>query len=366
MSGDAGSGGGGSQEPLTAAGSFYIQQLGVPDPASIDDAASAWRAAPIRSGQQGESTLVISPGSVRLKTTAKSTTASRGRTSRGPITGWSPASRRNMYFRLATLDYSPWRRAIELGNPVAMITLTLPGDWLAVAPNAQRWRALVDAFRRRWERQIGPIFATWKREHQRRGAAHLHLMTPTPPRVGDETFHDWLSRTWYEVVGSGDERHLRAGTGVDWVRGLRIVDPMRAARYFAGHAGPSQTNRKLYQDQAPAEWTRHGSVGRSWGYWGLKPKEESVALSADEVVEIRRILRRLDRARRRVRRTRVRRVNRATGEITFRWVHRRNLSRAWNSGSVRGGVLLTEDGPQVASAMLWLREGPNADRRVLP
>jgi hypothetical protein len=87
----------------------------------------------------------------------------------------------------------------------------------------------------------------WKLEPQRRGAPHFHLLLFG---LEEGLSKDWLSRSWYEVVGSGDERHLRAGTRVEGIRSWRGV-----MSYAAKYLG------KL--ESLPKDWL--GGVGRWWG-----------------------------------------------------------------------------------------------------
>ena len=113
-----------------------------------------------------------------------------------------------------------------------MLTLTYPGDWLTVAPDAQRVTLHFQALCKRYERAWGePLRGPWKKEFQGRGAPHFHIST-TPP-MGTTTVPDpatgapirvdfkrWLSITWADIVAHPDEeqrrRHLAAGTGVDY------------------------------------------------------------------------------------------------------------------------------------------------------
>ena len=153
----------------------------------------------------------------------------------GPVvTEFSPAARRRLGRTVASVD---WTQALQanLGGRLAMVTLTYPGDWRAVVPRPDVLKRHLDAFAKRWRRAFGqPLSAVWVREFQRRGAPHVHMLAVVPPftETGD-TATAWVSRAWYGVVGSGDERHLRAGTGIDWSDSLRMTDAHRAAAYFA-------------------------------------------------------------------------------------------------------------------------------------
>ena len=100
--------------------------------------------------------------------------------SRREVTGWSRKSRTNMVRSLCELDYSPLFDGPDF-RPLAMITLTYPGDWLTVAPNGKEAKRHLAAFRRRYERAWGePLAAVWKLEFQRRGAPHYHLLMRPP------------------------------------------------------------------------------------------------------------------------------------------------------------------------------------------
>jgi hypothetical protein len=114
--------------------------------------------------------------------------------------------------------------------------------------------------------------------------------------VGDGLpFNKWLSAVWADIVNHPDpderERHERAGTGVDYVEGLRCADPKRLAVYFSKHGSWSA---KDYQNTVPDEWREQGKgPGRFWGYWDLKPCRAMVELSREEHLLISRTLRHL-------------------------------------------------------------------------
>jgi hypothetical protein len=118
-----------------------------------------------------------------------------------------------------------------------------------------------------------------------------------PRRVKGERLTKWLSRAWYEAVGSGDESHLRAGTSVDLDQSLKGSDALRLALYFAGY---STRKDKEYQHKVPAEgWVdENGSTGRFWGYFGVKPAEVEVRITPEELAEVKRLLRARERCQR--------------------------------------------------------------------
>ncbi|MEI8083522.1 MAG: hypothetical protein WCI74_16925 [Actinomycetes bacterium] len=177
-------------------------------------------------------------------------------------------------------------------------------------------------------------------EFQRRGAPHLHILSPVPASVpafrclicGDTkrrctSFRHWVSQAWAKSVNADREsgefrRNLLAGTGIDRDRknsGAKMTDPRRLATYFLKHG---MGGGKEYQHEAPAEWlasvpaplTAESPVqdledfndddsatglGRFWGYKGLKRGAAVVPVSRAEYHFVRRTLRRLNRSKKR-------------------------------------------------------------------
>jgi len=123
-----------------------------------------------------------------------------------------------------------------------MITLTYPGQW---SQDPKAWKRDLDVFFRRLCRAYPQAAAFWKLEFQTRGAPHFHLLVwGVPPNAQART---WVSRAWFEIVGSGDERHLRAGTQVQRVENWR-----QASAYCAKYLGKSDGGD-------------HPQAGRVWG-----------------------------------------------------------------------------------------------------
>ena len=186
---------------------------------------------------------------------------------------------------------------LALGFPTP-IALTYPADWLTVAPNAAAARRHLKMFRKRWQRESGDMFALWKREFQRRGAPHFHLMTvmPTERTKDGRTFRQWLSSTWAQIVNHPDpeerRKHEAAGTRAGFKEindGLKCTDPKRVAVYFSKHG---TYGSKSYQDDPPPEWLESGeSIGRSWGYWGLKKAVAVAEVKPEEAHAAARVMR---------------------------------------------------------------------------
>jgi hypothetical protein len=211
------------------------------------------------------------------------------------ITSWSRSSRSNMVRTFCQIDYAPM--FADLNRLPAMITLTYPGDWQTVAPNGRAAKAHLKALRKRYIRAWNEDpHALWKQEFQRRGAPHFHLLMAPPHGLSSDglPFRLWLSIAWAEVVGHPDpeqyRRHLAAGTGVDWVEGLKSTDPKRVAVYFSKHGAFAA---KEYQNCVPEDWQQPGKgPGRFWGRWGLELARVGVRVSPEDGIRVGRLLRR--------------------------------------------------------------------------
>lgn len=154
----------------------------------------------------------------------------------------SRASSRRLQIKLGKLDH-------ERAVPV-LVTLTWPGSWLTKdwSREGRQWKAYLHAFRKRVERKYGKVFGSWLLEPQGRGAPHFHLLLWV-----DFIDKDWLARAWFEVVGSGEESHLWAGTRVEKVRSWRGIASYMS-RYF----------KQGGKHEVPDDWKR---PGRFWGFW---------------------------------------------------------------------------------------------------
>jgi hypothetical protein len=241
------------------------------------------------------------------------------------ITEWSRKSRARMFRAFSELDYEPL--LARKGIP-AMITLTLPGCWLEVAPDGKTFKKLVKRFRKRWERAWGlPVLGLWKLEFQRRGAPHFHLFTIVPDgrTAAGAQFREWLSATWAAVVAHPDpeeyRRHRLAGTGVDYAAGLRSRDPRRIAIYFSKHG---LFGAKEYQNEVPEAWQGPGmGPGRFWGIWGLQRCALAVEVDPHAATLAARVMRRWAHSQGITREVSVRRADTSTGVVRHRKVRRK-------------------------------------------
>lgn len=291
----------------------------------------------------------------------------------GVVRGWSRKSRARMIARLAEIDYSDMMNRPEMPG---MVTLTYPGNWQELVPDGKVAKSHLQAFFKRFRRAWGEEWSgIWKLEFQRRGAPHFHLFMVVPhgaagedrttrqrEAVGDGlTFRPWLSVVWADIVGATGEdrtRHEAAGTGVDFREGDKARDPKRLAQYFSKHGSYSA---KEYQHRVPELWEKSGkSVGRFWGYRGLKPVKGGATLTAEQSIRVARVLRGLGSkstrwdgkkvvpcpALRRVQRPRLRVDSDGTVHERIRWqTVRVQRMKGTNFGA---GYLCVTDGPAVA------------------
>lgn len=184
---------------------------------------------------------------------------------RAACRGFSSASRRRLIREMSRVRVGALQGYF--------VTLTYPSVW---SDDWRRWKRDLASWRKRllrkWPQIAGGV---WRVEFQRRGAPHYHLIVwvsaPLPP-----AFKLWLSRSWYEVVGSGDVKHLRAGTQ------LQALDSRRAVRLYV-----SKYVAKNANTVAPEAW------GRNWGFFGQVDREEVIdyELTREEYVLLRRIVR---------------------------------------------------------------------------
>ncbi len=155
---------------------------------------------------------------------------------RGEIKEFSRQSRQRLAFVASNTDVMF----------TTMLTLTYPREF----PNdGKSVKHDLKMFLKELRRKVGKVSVLWFLEFQRRGAPHIHLML-RGVRVY-RPMQRWVSETWYRICGTGDERHLRAGTRLE-----RIRNPNGARNYAVKYAS------KMVQKSVPEAYR---NVGRFWG-----------------------------------------------------------------------------------------------------
>lgn len=133
-----------------------------------------------------------------------------------------------------------------------MVTLTYPTEF---PTSGREVKKHLNAFLA-WAKKVANIGNyVWFMEFQKRGAPHIHILTERD--ISDKKQE--VSRVWFGIVGSGDCRHLRAGTRTEKIR-----DVDGAGKYAAKYGA------KRSQKKPPKEFV---DVGRFWGNSrGMKPE----------------------------------------------------------------------------------------------
>jgi len=166
-----------------------------------------------------------------------------GRKTRTEIKSFSHGTSNRMarYLRECEADYK------------YMHTLTYPAvyptDGREVKYHLRRYCQELTRISKRLKRQRTSIF--WFIEFQARGAPHFHLLTT------DFYSYKRCAQLWYQIVGTNDSRHLKAGVRVEKIKkGKKGM--ITYARKYA---------RKQEQKEVPESYQ---NVGRFYGVYGLK------------------------------------------------------------------------------------------------
>jgi hypothetical protein len=120
------------------------------------------------------------------------------------------------------------------------ITLTYPQNFPC---NGKETKVHLNAFLQYLRRK--EIKYAWVLEFQLRGAPHYHII------ASDFIPKNELSDRWYGIVGSGDEKHQKAGTGIEFIKSKKHL-----------YCYLSNYIKKLDQKNPPKGFE---NVGRFWG-----------------------------------------------------------------------------------------------------
>ena len=178
--------------------------------------------------------------------------AQRGGGARGKVKGYTPASRQRLQKRLAMIKNK------HLSNAL-FVTLTYP----AKHPPVDIAKGHLRAFIKRIRYKFPNAAIGWRLEFQKRGAVHFHLLVLGVRFLPNEVVAGW----WYKIVGSGDEKHLRAGTEVRRVKSAR-----HAAYYISKYMAKAGEQTDIIPEGT--------KPGRFWGFEGR------VDLYVGEIIEI--------------------------------------------------------------------------------
>jgi len=199
---------------------------------------------------------------------------------RGIIKGFSTSSKRRMKDFLMSMDWEVLKASYKRAHSSRGVfaTLTYPdsysNDW-------QTWKTHLDAFRKRLLRSWGEnVSVIWKLENQEKRCKkygvkfipHFHLVIDFKQIADINTFRRWLSYVWYEIVGSNDKNHLKAGTNVRAVYGSTGKLFSYLSKYMS----------KTFKTEV--------HTGRVWGIWNSFEKcPETLYQDVDWATFLRRV-----------------------------------------------------------------------------
>lgn len=163
---------------------------------------------------------------------------------RSKITEFSKASINRMKLLLRNIDPS-------LINSI--LTLTYPSDYPTDGRETKRHLDLM----KRWLKRHGVLRGFWFYEFQDRGAPHFHAFISSFPKGGVEA----VSKAWYQIVNSGDPKHLAWHNGL--LSGRKCLELMRNP--LASSVYATKYASKMKQKKVPEGFE---NVGRFWGQWG--------------------------------------------------------------------------------------------------
>lgn len=220
----------------------------------------------------GQYKLSYSPGGklVELKSVLGHKPKELKEIKRNIIDGYSRQSRNRLLKYLLSIDY----HKMEL--PL-FYTLTYPNEY---SDDPEQWKRDLNTFIKRLERLYPDLCGIWRLEPQIREAPHFSGFLWGCDELSTMEGKKLFSKMWFEVVGSGDEKHLRAGTGIekpDDVNGLIF--------YLSKYLSKSEKGGVPQEFKYP--------VGRYWGVFHrdrISASKEEFEIDANMFFKIRRVI----------------------------------------------------------------------------
>jgi hypothetical protein len=192
------------------------------------------------------------------------------------------------------------------------------GKFFSLKPRAHRFKANVQV----WEERVLEKF------HD--GHA-VEIEDPQQPR---DNLKRWMSRNWFEIVGSDDLRHFKAGTRVEELRSTK------GAFYYASKSYMGKSEDCPQSDAKPGRYW--GVIGRSKVRLG---KREVLEITAEQAITMQRTIRRYRRANTDPKKRRFLRGHRLSAKLycdVDYWIERLNLTarpgcfqESWNQEALK-------------------------------
>ena len=206
-------------------------------------------------------------------------------------------SKRKLQQRFAQLDRD------RLKYLPKMLTLTYPRNY---ASDPTIWKKNLDDFlEHHFKPNFPNAFIIWKLEPQKRGAPHYHLLIfSDDPQLLNRVYlqKEKLAKSWYQVVDSGDEKHLRAGIRVGFAPKVRNGKPIKkraedfanwdmVSGYVAKYLGKVTG---LFKSESNGD-KEIKQVGRYWGIYNRSlysqfVTEKSIQLSEAEYMKLKKMV----------------------------------------------------------------------------
>jgi hypothetical protein len=167
----------------------------------------------------------------------------------GPRPDSSKRGQISEFSRKSQMTFRKLLASIIIGFLPLFVTLTYPAAW---DYDWKRWKRDLERLFERIAYRWPAASLVWKLEFQKRGAPHFHcFLFGLYSKRERHDFKEFISEAWFEIVGSEDEKHKRAGTRCEDIRSRAGV-----MSYSVGYA--SKKNQTLVGEH----------VGRYWGVMG--------------------------------------------------------------------------------------------------
>ena len=162
-------------------------------------------------------------------------------------------------------------------------TLTYPDNFPA---EPDRWKRDLDTFLKRVARAYPDAYGIWRLECKARKsgknrgkvAPHYHLLV-----CGIKNLKEWrefIQTAWFEVVGSGDAKHAKAGTEAS-----RVQTSRHAMHYVSKYCAKMDDDTPITAEGEPMP------IGKWWGKFGDADNAPSLSMEIgyEELCELRRL-----------------------------------------------------------------------------
>lgn len=169
---------------------------------------------------------------------------------RGPITGYSKKSQGNLRSLIAKTNRNAhWD----------FITLTYPKEFTREPAEYKRH---LDVLSKRLDYHFPGACFIWKLEPQERGAPHFHILA-----YGALLDHlrAFIPENWYEIVNSGDPKHLFWHLGL--LGNKHCVEPVRSREGVMWYASKYMGKTFKTPEDCRELWHK---IGRYWGVFNRK------------------------------------------------------------------------------------------------